>query len=176
MLSLTRKADYAVVALADLAHRGDSIASARELAQSTQVPLPVLTNILHQLLHCGLVVSVMGSKGGYSLARRADEISLAEIIDAIEGPFKLTACCGEAGDGEDGVCELVDDCRIKEPVRRVHERLRDFLGAVTLAYVASDTVTLGTVTRTRGTGVGDTADVLHGNRSVLAPDRDQMQA
>ena len=176
MLSLTRKADYALVVLADLARRGDSIASARELSQSTQVPLPVLTNILHQLLRCGLVVSVMGSKGGYSLARSADEISLAEIIDAIEGPFRLVACCGNMEEGDDGFCELVDDCRIREPVRRVHERVRDFLDAVTLAYVASDTVTLGTVTRTRGTGVGDTAGVLHGNRSVLAPDHDQMQA
>ncbi len=176
MLSLTRKADYAVVALADLARRGDSIASARELAQSTLVPLPVLTNVLHQLLHCGLVASVMGSKGGYSLARPADQISLAEIIDAIEGPFKLTACCGEPDPGDDGNCEMEDDCRIKEPVRRVHERLHSFLGEVTLAYVASDTVVLGTVKRAPGTSVDDAVDAMLGDAGVSAPVHDPVQS
>lgn len=140
MLSLTRKADYAVVALADLAHRGTARASARDIAKSTKVPLPVLTNVLHQLLRHGLVSSAMGSKGGYRIARPASEISLAEMIDAIEGPFKLALCCGPAAECEDDVCDLEDNCQIKEPVRRVHVSLRRFLSQVTLAQIAFGSV------------------------------------
>ena len=140
MLSLTRKADYAIVALADLACRGIERTSARELAESTRVPLPVLTNILHQLLHGGLVSSTMGSKGGYRLARPAPQITLAEMIDAIEGRFKLAACCGGEPAPEEYSCGLQDGCQIKEPVRRVHGSLRQFLDQVTLAQIAENTV------------------------------------
>ena len=136
MLTLTRKADYALVAMADLAHRAPGRVSAREMARSIRVPLPVLTNILHQLLHKGLVTSTMGSKGGYSLARRPEQISLAEMIDAIEGPFRLTVCCSTECDSERERCELERECSIKEPVRRVHTSLRQFLSGVTLAQIA----------------------------------------
>ena len=136
LLSMTRKADYAIVALADLARRGPARASAREISEGTRVPLPVLTNILHQLLHSGLVTSAMGAKGGYCLARPAAEISLAAMIDAIEGTFKLTICCEDDGACDGDVCDLQDGCRIKEPVQRVHMRLRQFFDQVSLAQLA----------------------------------------
>lgn len=135
MLSLTRKADYAIVALSDLARQGASRSSARAVAERTRVPLPMLTNILHQLLGYGLVTSAMGAKGGYALSRRPETISLADMIDAIEGTFRLTVCCGEA-DHEFETCDLQEGCRAVEPLRRVHDRLRGFLGEVTLAEIA----------------------------------------
>lgn len=140
MLSLTRKADYAIVALSDLARRSATKSSARAIAERTQVPLPVLTNILHQLLHHGLVTSAMGAKGGYALARPADRINLAEMIDAIEGSFKLTICCSGEDDLEAEPCDLQMNCQIKEPVRRVHASLRHFLNQVTLAQIAFNDV------------------------------------
>ena len=91
MLTLTRKSEYAVIAMADLAHRGPERVSARQIAESTQLPLPILTNVLHQLLRHGLVTSTMGSKGGYRLAKTPEEVTFGDMIDAIEGPFKLTA-------------------------------------------------------------------------------------
>ena len=137
MLSLTRKADYAIVALVHMAHRGSERSSAREVAESTQVPLPMLTNILHQLLHHGLITSAMGSKGGYLLAKPAERISLVQIIDAIEGPFKLTVCCESEPNGmDDHLCDLEDGCQVKEPLRRVHRSLRRFLNQITLAHLA----------------------------------------
>ncbi|MCH9035661.1 MAG: Rrf2 family transcriptional regulator [Planctomycetes bacterium] len=135
MLSLTRKADYAIVALSDLARQGASRASARAISERTRVPLPMLTNILHQLLGNGLVTSAMGAKGGYALSRPPRTISLAEMIDAIEGTFKLTVCCGDADQGMD-MCELQEGCRVVEPLRRIHARLRGFLGEITLAEIA----------------------------------------
>lgn len=136
MLSLTRKADYAIVALSHLARRGASKSSARAIAERTNVPLPVLTNILHQLSNHGLVTSALGAKGGYALSRAAESISLADMIDAMEGTFKLTACCGGEADEEMDACELQEGCQVVGPLRRVHARLREFLGQVTLAEIA----------------------------------------
>lgn len=99
VLSLTRKADYALVAMSHMAHRGQQRTSAREIAERVHVPLPMLTNILHQLSHEGLITSSMGSKGGYRLARGPEAISLADILDAIEGQFRLTMCCSEEAGG-----------------------------------------------------------------------------
>ena len=140
MLSLTRKTDYAIVALSDIARHGATKSSARAIADRTHVPLPVLTNILHQLLHHGLVTSAMGAKGGYALARPPDRISLAEMIDAIEGSFKLTLCCSDESDSEAEPCDLEMNCQIKESVRRVHRSLRHFLNQVTLAQIAFNEV------------------------------------
>lgn len=140
MLSLTRKADYALVAMAELARRAPVRISARRISQSVRVPLPVLTNILHQLLHEGLVTSTRGAQGGYLLSRQPNQISLAALFDAMGGPVKLTACCPTETDLDESTCNLEPTCQIKGPVQRVHHSLRQFLGQVTLAHVAFDTV------------------------------------
>jgi Rrf2 family protein len=145
VLSLTRKADYAVVALAELAASRPGKLSARELSDRTHVPLPVLTNILHQLLHHHLVTSTMGVKGGYCVARSPEQITLAEVIDAIEGGFRLALCCTEQPSSADPSCDLEHNCRVREPVRRVHSSLRQFLSRITLAQlvVGQTPVSLG---------------------------------
>ena len=158
MLSLTRKTDYAIVAMAELARRGASRTSAREVAESTKVPLPVLTNVLHQLLHHGLVTSTMGAKGGYCIARPPDQISLAEMIDAIEGSFKLTVCCNSELAQTGDPCDLEENCRIKAPVQRVHSSLQHFLRQITLAQIAFDSVQIG-MALTPGTGQDERAPV-----------------
>ncbi len=139
MLTLTRKVDYALVAMVDLAQRSPALVSAREIAERLHLPLPMLTNILNQLKTAGLVTSCRGVYGGYSLAREPEQISLAELIDAIEGPFRLAVCCGEeATAATDCARHLV--CGVKEPVRRLHKQLREFLGGVSVAQIARDAV------------------------------------
>jgi Rrf2 family protein len=142
MLSFTRKTDYALVAMAELARRAPDRVSAREIAQTIQVPLPVLTNVLHRLHQRGLVASARGVFGGYQLARGPDLISLAHLIDAMEGPFRLTTCCSTEGDDDQCLCELESDCRVREPVRRVNHGLREFFSRVTLGHLAFDNVPL----------------------------------
>ena len=139
MLSLTRKADYGLVTMAELARRPTQT-SARQVAESVGVPLPTVTNILHELMRGGLVTSTMGSKGGYTLAKPADGITLADMIDALEGPVKLTVCCPtEAHAEREGKsCDLSTSCRIRGPVIRVHEGIRRFLVETTLAELAFD--------------------------------------
>lgn len=133
MLSLTRKTDYALVALAELAWLDSGRASARQISDRTGVPLPVLTNILHQLVGSGVVRSRQGVKGGYELSKSPAETTITEIIEAIEGPFLLTICGGEEGSVPVGhACDMEPSCRIKEPIRRLQKGLREYLCKVTL--------------------------------------------
>jgi Rrf2 family protein len=137
----TRKTDYALVALAGLARRNHGSSSARDLADELRLPLPVLRNILKLLASHGLLVSSRGPSGGYQLARPPREITLAEVIEVIEGPVQLVRCCSAAHDEPD--CRLMDSCQIKGNVRKVHESLMDFLNRVTLAHLAPDGTAAG---------------------------------
>jgi DNA-binding IscR family transcriptional regulator len=114
----------------------------------------MLTNILKELAAEQMVTSTRGSKGGYRLARPARDISLTDVIDAVEGPMRLTMCCGEhsgdpggrhadsanGADEHSGHCELEPTCPTKQPLRKVHAMLHAFLGQVSLGDLVSDTV------------------------------------
>lgn len=129
--------------MSELARRAPQRVSARKLAEQVGLPLPVLTNILHHLLQFGLVASTRGARGGYCLARRPEEISLREMIEAVEGPTKLTMCCTtdqEVAADDSQQCEIEDSCRIKGPVQRVHESLRSFLSDIDLNHIAFERV------------------------------------
>lgn len=144
MLALTRKTDYALVALSHLARQGGALVSARDLAERFRLPLSLLMNILNQLTRNGLVASTRGAKGGYRLGRPADQITLAQLIDAIESPLRLTLCCPTDGDVADQrECDLQDVCPVQEPIQRVHLGLRQFLDEVTLASLTSEAVPIG---------------------------------
>ncbi len=139
MLALTKKTDYALIAVSYLARRFGDVSSAREIAQATHVALPILTNILKTLAGAGIVSSERGANGGYSLARRPAKVSLHELIHAIEGPFQFVQCVGVEGEEQHGQCELEPTCSIRVPAMRVHDRLRSFLQNVTLAELVDDT-------------------------------------
>ncbi len=135
MLALTRKTEYALIALAYLAqHRGD-VANARAIARRYRVPASLLMNVLKRLAHEGLLQSVRGSKGGYILAQDPHDVSLHDLIVAVEGPMHFVQCAGAPSDDE---CELTDVCPVSRPVRRIHDRLEQFLRDVTLAEIAAD--------------------------------------
>ena len=137
---LTRKTDYALVALAGLARLGGEAASARDLAEQLHLPLPVLRNILKVLATHGLLVSSRGPSGGYRLARPAHDISLAEIVEVIEGPVQLLTCCPPEGNEAVPRCRIEDSCLIKVNVGRVHDRLMEFLHDVKLDQMVPETV------------------------------------
>ncbi len=149
---LTRKTDYALVALAGLARQPS--ASARDLAEQLHLPLPVLRNILKVLATHGLLISSRGPSGGYRLARPPQDISLAEIVEVIEGPVQLLTCCPPEGDQPVPRCRLADSCLIKLNVGRVHDRLLEFLHDVTLDQIATDAApATSTVTTPRSESV-----------------------
>lgn len=157
VFALTRKTDYALVALTSMATDGDLV-SARDLAERLQLPLPVLRNILKHLAQEGLISSARGQQGGYQLARDAATISLADLIEAMEGPLRLTMCCQPEGTAERCACEREDVCAVKRPVRRVHGLMKQLLSRISLAQIAADDMPadlLSMVTNTRLNGTAN---------------------
>ncbi len=140
MLSFTRKTDYAIVALAHMARNGSGRWSARDLAERLEVPVRVLTNILNQLTHHGLVVSSRGTNGGYRLARRPEKISLASLIEAVEGPIRLTRCCPVGFEVDEPDCDRVHGCLVKEPLQTLHASFRGLLEQITVRDLACNTI------------------------------------
>jgi FeS assembly SUF system regulator len=135
-MRLTHLADYAVVMMAAAARREDGTRlSAAELAQETGVPLPTAQKLMGRLASSGLLTSVRGAGGGFTLARPGTEISLADIIEAVEGPIAMTQCTGseEASD-----CALDAHCRLKPHMNIVSNAVRGALGAVSLQSLASN--------------------------------------
>lgn len=106
MLRMSKLTDYGIVLLTHLAREGGpTMQTAHELAAASKVPLPTVSKILKELCRGGIIVSHRGRRGGYSLSRPASSISVAQIVEALEGPLGLTEC---ANDG--GSCSLEDTC------------------------------------------------------------------
>jgi FeS assembly SUF system regulator len=129
-MRLTHLADYAVVMMTAAARRGEGERlSATELSSETGVPLPTGQKLMGKLAAAGLLSSVRGAGGGFALARASQEISLADIIEAVEGPIAMTMCSGsdEASD-----CALDAHCRVKPHMGLVSNAVRGALAAVSL--------------------------------------------
>ena len=132
-MRLTHLADYAVVLMTAAARRdAGSRLSATELSEDTGVPLPTAQKLMQQLAAGGLLVGQRGAGGGYALARPVAEISLADIVEAVEGPFSMTMCTEGRTD-----CALDAHCRVKPHMGIVGDKVRGALGAVSLQELAS---------------------------------------
>jgi len=132
VLKITRLTDYAIVLLGAFAQGGVGALTAREAAERTGLPLPAVKKILKSLSREGLVESQRGTAGGYRLARPSTQVALADIIDAIEGPFALTDC-GQKNPNPVVECEYVLRCAVHSNWSRVNGIVRRALASVTLA-------------------------------------------
>ena len=134
MLRMTRLTDYGVVLLSHIARQPDRLTrNAPELAAAAHLPLPTVSKILKILAREGLLVPHRGAKGGFSLARLPEEITVADIIHALEGPIALTECSDHAGDQ----CEIEALCPVSTPWRRINRAVLEALQGITLAEMAS---------------------------------------
>jgi FeS assembly SUF system regulator len=132
-MRLTHLADYAVVLMTAAArYPAGARLSATELSEDTGVPLPTTQKLMGQLAASGLLTSVRGAAGGFALARPASEISLADIVEAVEGPIALTMC----SDSNNHECALDAHCRVKPHIGVVGNAIRGALGAVRLTELA----------------------------------------
>ena len=134
MLRLSKKADYALIAMKHLALRGDRrSSSAREIAGLYDIPIELMAKVLQRLVRRGLLVSQQGTRGGYHLSRPPLQISVADVIQAIEGPVTVTACSTD-----EGQCDQFSKCNVRDPLYRVRERILSALGECTIAELAAD--------------------------------------
>jgi Rrf2 family protein len=134
MLRLSKKTDYALIALAYVTSRGNTPASAREIAEKYDVPVELLAKVLQRLVQRGVLRSQQGIHGGYMLARPSDTVTVAEVVEAIDGPLSLTVC----GPSDDERCEQFAKCNIRDPLHRIRDRIIGALMACTIAELVSD--------------------------------------
>jgi Rrf2 family protein len=123
-MQITRQADYAVRAVLYLAQLGEEQrAATSQIAEDQQIPPSFLAKIVSQLSVAGLLQTSRGARGGVSLARSPEEISLLEVVEAIDGPILLNECVGN------GACNFGDDCPMKpiwcDAQSELVERLRN---------------------------------------------------
>ena len=132
VIRLSRLADYGIVIMTHMARVPERQQTAPEIAAQTHLPPPMASKILKGLVHGGLLVSYRGAKGGYGLARSTREISVADVIVALEGPIALTACI-EQGPGE---CDLEALCPARANWRRINDAIREALEGITVMEMA----------------------------------------
>lgn len=140
MLKLTKKADYGLIALRHLAISGTEMesSSAKQIAELYGVPLPLLSKVLQKLARDGFLESLQGTNGGYRLARPSDEISVLDVIHAIDGPVILTSCFHD-----DQECDHTNNCTVREPLRKVHEAISNLLASITIADITTGELSSG---------------------------------
>jgi Rrf2 family protein len=133
-MRLTSLADYAVVMMAAAARHGAGARlTAACLAEETGVPLPTAQKLMGRLASAGLLSSARGTGGGFSLAREASGITLADIIEAVEGPISMVTCA----DDDRNDCALDQHCRVKPHLVAVNGAFRGALQGVSLSQLAS---------------------------------------
>ncbi len=153
MIRISRLTDYGIVLMAHLAAFGEgSTHNAREVAEQTQLPAPVVSKILKALARDGLLVSHRGIKGGYGLARPPSQISAAEIITALEGPIGLTECTVHPG-----ACVQEASCHVREPWQHINGVVRAALARVSLSDLAAPRAAATTLPLAHGTAEGANA-------------------
>ncbi len=136
MLRLSKKADYALMAMKHLAQKREACStSAREIAEQYDIPIELMAKVLQRLVRMRLLASTQGTRGGYMLGRPATAISVAEVIEAIDGPFTVTACSTDKHD-----CEQFNKCSIRDPLWQIRERIAAALGTVTIAEIAAENI------------------------------------
>lgn len=127
MLKLTRKADYGLISLKHMAMK-QGCASAREIADTYGIPLPLLAKVLQTLAKNGFVQSEHGANGGYRLRIAPGEITALAVIRSIDGPVFLTSCVTAGSE-----CGVGSRCNVREPLRKVHTAIEQLLESMTIA-------------------------------------------
>jgi len=130
MLKLSKKTEYAVIAIMDMAGNGNSrLTTAKDLSVKYNIPRELLGKVLQSLAREDVIASQQGVKGGYRLNIPLDKINFHTIIKAVEGPIHLVDC----RDGSECNCEQLDYCNIKNPMEFIQMELTRFFNNITLA-------------------------------------------
>tara|TARA_B100001559_G_scaffold287919_1_gene265227 strand:- start:85 stop:486 length:402 start_codon:yes stop_codon:yes gene_type:complete len=130
MLRITRLTDYGFILLAKMCEDESSLQNAKDMSDVLDIPLPTVSKVLKLLVQGNLLESQQGSRGGYHLSKPAKEISAAEIIEVLEGPVSMTACCVTDG------CDR--NCAVSNSWQKVNAVIVNKLKAVSLADMVAD--------------------------------------
>ena len=130
MLRITRLTDYGFILLAKMCEDESLLQNAKDMSEELDIPLPTVSKVLKLLVQGNLLESQQGSQGGYHLSKKANEISAAEIIEVLEGPVSMTACCVTDG------CDR--NCAVSNSWQKVNAVIVNELKSVSLADMVAD--------------------------------------
>jgi FeS assembly SUF system regulator len=133
MLKLSKKSDYALIAVKHIATHGTGSHSASDIADIYGISAPLLAKVLQRLAKNGIVTARHGSAGGYQLARHPKDISALEVINAVDGPMMITSCITSHG-----ACGQSTTCTVREPLRKVNDSILNVLRTVTISQMSED--------------------------------------
>jgi Rrf2 family protein len=132
MFRLSKKADYGLIALKHLAQHAEESVSAREIAAQYQIPAELLAKVLQRLARKGLLASQQGTNGGYVLARDPSAISIADVVEALDGPISITPC--ERGSD----CQQMTVCSVRDPLSKIRAKVVRVLGDTSIYELAAN--------------------------------------
>ncbi len=132
MIRLSRLADYSVALMTHMADQPDRMLNGTDLAAALHLPPPTVSKLLGKLARAGLLTSYRGVEGGYTLARRPDSITMADIISAVDGPIAMTECIETSVSGG---CTIEAVCPARASWQKINDAVRNALAGVTLADV-----------------------------------------
>jgi Rrf2 family protein len=136
MLRFTKRADYGLMAIHYIAINEDlGAVSAKRIADEVRIPAELLAKILQRLAKKKLITSQNGPKGGYALARRPTEITVGDVVRALEGPIHIVSCLEEASD-----CPQMAHCSLRRPVHKIQAAISQVLDTMSLAELTSSDV------------------------------------
>jgi Rrf2 family protein len=134
MLRFTKRADYGLMAMHFIAAHGEGGAvSAKRIAEEFHIPPERLAKILQRLAKKRLIASYNGPKGGYVLTRGAGEITVGQVVRALEGPLRIVSCMSENDD-----CPQFSRCNLRGPVQKIQASISQVLDGMTLSELAAD--------------------------------------
>lgn len=160
MIRIGRMTDYGIVLLSSFARQGEGAGlTARDLSGEAQLPLPTVSKLLKTLCKADLLTSQRGVNGGYRLSRHPSQISVAEVIEVLEGPIAITDCAGDTPD----VCTLEGMCPVKGNWRRISDTVRTALEGLSLNDMIRPAVSNNSPTSSVGneTQAGGPNEVCH---------------
>ena len=133
MLKLSRKSEYGIIALKHILNkRLGQTSSAREIAEQYHIPVELMAKVLQKLAKDGLLQSVQGINGGYALALSPKKISIADVVESIDGPIGIVECVTDEDE-----CKCVQYttgvCNISDPFVQIQGKFKNFLSSISLA-------------------------------------------
>jgi len=134
MLRLTKNTDYALIAIHFMACQdADFVVNTKTLAEIYNIPSELLAKIMQMLAKGGVLKSISGPKGGYLLTRSADRITIAEVLEAVEGPIRIIRC-------EDDECAQMERCTVRLPLMKIEQKVVAYLDRVSVAQLYQDEI------------------------------------
>ena len=129
MLKLTKKLEYALIALRHMHSKGEHLSSSKEIADTYIIPKEILAKTLQQMARLHYIEAVQGPSGGYKLKKKLAKISLTQFFEEIEGPIGITDCIIDID------CIQIGNCNIRQPIKEINHNIRSIFNKINLSQI-----------------------------------------